>query len=185
MIGVNYDVTERKQVEARLVNASAEAEEANRAKDRFLAILSHELRGPLTPVLATLAFWQQVRWRIAADFREDIDVIMRNVHFQTRLIDDLLDFNRIATGKLSVRTEPMDLHELLRRCLEAHRGTLESKGLTAAVQPCVRPVANIAGRPGTGSSRSSGTCSANAIKFTASGTIDIETQDLPGAGDGR
>jgi len=114
MIGVNYDISDRKLAEDKLREARAEAEAANRAKDRFLAVLSHELRGPLSPVLMTLDFWQQQSGQLPADLREGVDVIVRNVNFQRRLIDDLLDFNRIVTGKLSIYPEPMDLQELLR-----------------------------------------------------------------------
>jgi PAS domain S-box-containing protein len=180
MIGVNYDITERKLADARISEARAEAEAANRAKDRFLAILSHELRGPLAPVLATLSLWQMYPGDLPADFREDIDLVARNVNLQARLVDDLLDFNRIATGKLAVRPEPMDLHALLRRCLEAHRGALEAKGLTATCS--FRATSgNIIADP-VRLEQVFGNVLRNAIKFTAAGTVDIETQDLAGSG---
>jgi signal transduction histidine kinase len=180
MIGVNYDITERKLADARISEARAEAEAANRAKDRFLAILSHELRGPLAPVLATLSLWQMYPGDLPADFREDIDLVVRNVNLQARLVDDLLDFNRIATGKLSIRPELVDLHALLRRCLEAHREALETKGLTAACS--FRATSgNIIADP-VRLEQVFGNVLRNAIKFTATGSVDIDTQDLAGSG---
>jgi len=177
MIGVNYDITERKRAEAELRDARAEAEAANRAKDRFLAVLSHELRGPLTPIMTVLAIWERFGDSLPADFREDADIVLRNVSHQTRMIDDLLDFNRIVNGKLSIKPEPMDVHDLLRRRLDAHRGELESKGLTATCS--LRAAGSrIIADPGR-LDQVFGNVLRNAIKFTASGTIDIETSDVP------
>jgi PAS domain S-box-containing protein len=180
MIGVNYDITEQKLAAAKLCEARAEAEAANRAKDQFLAMLSHELRGPLSPVSMILAVWRRHAGDLPADFLEDVDLIERSVNSQMRLIDDLLDFNRIATGKLSIRPEPIDLHDLLRRCLEAHRESLESKGLRATCS--LRATSgHITADPGR-LEQVFGNVLRNAIKFTATGTIDIETHDLPDDG---
>ena len=92
---------------------AAEAESANRAKDRHLAFLAHELRGPLTPALMAAS-------AMAADAalpggpRADAAMIRRNIELTTRLADDLLDANRIALGKLELRVEPVDVHETVR-----------------------------------------------------------------------
>ena len=175
MIGVNYDITDRKLSEAKLREARAEAEAANRAKDRFLAVLSHELRGPLSPVAMILTDWARYADELPAGFLEDIDMIRRNVTFQTRLIDDLLDFNRIATGKLSIRPEPMNLHELLRRCLDAAPGIDGSQGVDRDVN--LRATrGDIVADPAR-LEQVVGNVLRNAIKFTAAGTIDVETQD--------
>jgi signal transduction histidine kinase len=112
---------------------------------------------------------------LPAEFREDVDVIIRNVNLQTRLIDDLLDFNRIAAGKLSIRPAPMNLHELLRRCLEAHRSPLESKGLTAKCS--LRAASGNITADSARLEQVFGNVLRNAIKFTATGTIEVETQD--------
>ena len=158
----------------------AEAEAANRAKDRFLAILSHEFRGPLTPILMTLAYWETLSEQLPADFQQDMSTIRRNIDFQMRLIDDLLDFNSIAAGKLSIRAEQIDVHVVLRRCLDANRGHLESKGLAAVCS--LRASSGNTNADPARLEQVFGNVLRNAIKFTATGRIDIETEDFPGDG---
>ena len=115
------NLTERKAAEDERVRllaaeqaARKEAEEANRAKDRFLAALSHELRTPLTPVrLALFALEQDAQLSAAA--REALALIGRNVEVECRLIDDLLDISRVVHGKLALRPVPLDLVRLRAR----------------------------------------------------------------------
>src|SRR5215204_5266234 len=84
--------------------AQRELEEANRAKDQFLAVLSHELRTPLTPVLATVTALEDDP-TIPADARASLRIVRRNVELEARLIDDLLDLTRVNRGKLQVVSE--------------------------------------------------------------------------------
>jgi hypothetical protein len=75
------------------------AEEANAAKDRFIAVLSHELRTPLTPVL----FWACSTLEnqgMPAELQEDLRMVRRNIQLEARLIDDLLEFTRLAMDRL-------------------------------------------------------------------------------------
>src|SRR5439155_15403445 len=97
--------------------ARRQTELASRAKDHFLAVLSHELRTPLTPVLLTVSLLQR-RTDLAADLREDLQTIARNVELEARLIDDLLDLTRVARGKLQLSREITDLHAIMIRALE-------------------------------------------------------------------
>src|SRR5271167_2258864 len=97
--------------------ARAQAEAANKAKDRFLAMLSHELRTPLTPVLFTSSNLSQDP-TVPTHIREALKFIERNVELETRLIDDLLDVTQITQGKLKLTFETADAHELLRSALE-------------------------------------------------------------------
>src|SRR4029077_5553535 len=93
------------------------AEQANWAKDAFLAKLSHELRTPLTPVLAiTSAALDQSS--LPPGLRSSLEIVQRNVHHEARLIDDLLDQSLISLGKLRLRTELVDAHGLLHQSLE-------------------------------------------------------------------
>ena len=96
--------------------ARAEAEAANRAKDRFLAVLGHELRTPLTPVLAEVSAMLDDP-STPPLFRSVLEMTRRNVELEARLIDDLLDLSRIARGKLQLRREPVDLHTLIVQAL--------------------------------------------------------------------
>ncbi len=108
--------------------ARAEAEAANRAKDQFLATLSHELRTPLTPILATAdAMIEQPE--TPESIREVMEMVRRNVNLEVRLIDDLLDLTRIRGGKLHLKREAVDAHELIHRVLDICRHDPRAAGL--------------------------------------------------------
>ncbi len=117
------DISELKRIEEERVQllreqaARAEAEEANRAKDRFLATLSHELRTPLTPILATVTGMLDDPATPDA-FRNVLDMIRRNVTLEARLIDDLLDVTRIRAGKLRLERKVVDAHQLVHDVVE-------------------------------------------------------------------
>jgi PAS domain S-box-containing protein len=110
--------------------ARAEAEQANQAKDEFLAMLGHELRNPLSPVLTALSL---LRMRGAA-WGEELQVIHRQVSHLARLVDDLLDVSRIARGKIEVRKTPVEISRALQRALEMARPLIEERRHTLYVQ---------------------------------------------------
>jgi len=102
------------------------AEEANRAKDRFLAMLSHELRTPLTPVLAGTRLIEQIP-DLPEAARAGVLMIRRNIELEARLIDDLLDLTRVANGKLSLALETVDVHEVIDAVLELFHSEIQVK----------------------------------------------------------
>ena len=118
--------------ERELRDAKTQAEEANSAKDQFLAVLSHELRNPLNPVLAHVSALQ-TRDDLPCDVREDLRVVRRNVELEARLIDDLLDLTRIAQGKLQLTRGAVDVHELVGQALGICRDEAKAKRLTVDV----------------------------------------------------
>ncbi len=101
---------------------------ANAAKDQFLALLSHELRNPLSPVIAMVAELE-AHLADSAEVRQALDVIRRNVELEARLIDDLLDITRIAKGKLKLSLEPVSVHNVLQRALEICHEEISQKAL--------------------------------------------------------
>ncbi len=111
-----------RQLEELLVRereSRAEAERANRAKDEFLATLSHELRSPLNAIIG----WAEVA-RMRTDSEEvqaALRVIVRNARFQTQLISDLLDVSRITLGKLTLEKEAVDLAEVMTSTIDSMR----------------------------------------------------------------
>jgi len=115
--GTAIDITQRKLAELDLARAKEELEAASAAKDHFLATLSHELRTPLTPVLMGLSEIDS-ELEVSREVREILDMIRRNIELEARLIDDLLDLTRIARGKLELRSEVADAHELLRAAID-------------------------------------------------------------------
>lgn len=127
------DITERRLAEAALQKAKLEAEEANRAKDQFLAMLSHELRTPLTPVLMTIASLRR-QTDISDDLRRDLEVLQRNVELEALLIDDLLDLTRITHGKLELRPDAVDVHMELEHALNISAADLAEKQLSVTRQ---------------------------------------------------
>jgi signal transduction histidine kinase/CheY-like chemotaxis protein len=107
-------LVERRTAEAR--SAQEAAEQANRAKDRFLAVLGHELRTPLTPVL--LSVGHLLEREVDPEARRHLEMIRRNLELEARLVDDLLDLSRIERGLLSLDLEVVDVHEVIGHALE-------------------------------------------------------------------
>ena len=101
---------------------------ANAAKDQFLALLSHELRNPLSPVIAMVGELEASA-SDRPEVRRALEVIRRNVELEARLIDDLLDVTRIAKGKLQLSFETVSVHEILQRAFEICRGDILDKNL--------------------------------------------------------
>jgi PAS domain S-box-containing protein len=178
VIGVATDITERKEAQReleKLVVAEqrlrAEAERANRAKDEFLAIVSHELRSPLNALrgwshlLATTRPLEQSLVERAAK------AIKRNVDHQTRLIDDLLDTSRIVSGKLNIERRVVNLAEIVNAALEAARPGAAGKDITLRFMPG-EPVM-VVGDAGRLQQLASNLLS-NAVKFTPEhGTVQV------------
>jgi PAS domain S-box-containing protein len=126
------DFSEHKAAENKLIEANKALEAANLAKDHFLAALSHELRTPLTPVLATLTSWEASD-ELPGVFLADIQMLRRNVELEARLIDDLLDLNRIVKGKLSLNLELVDAHELVQSVVTMLRSEINAKQLNVSI----------------------------------------------------
>ena len=101
---------------------------ANAAKDQFLAQLSHELRSPLTPVIAMVGELE-AELPDSEPVKEALEVVRRNVELEARLIDDLLDITRISKGKLQLSFEPISIHQILQRAYEICRDEIEAKNL--------------------------------------------------------
>ena len=95
-----------------MIEARQAAEAANQTKDRFLAVLSHELR-LLTPMLLGVAALE-LDSDLRPAVREHLAMIKRNIQLETKLIDDLLDLSRITSGKVELDIEPVDLDESVR-----------------------------------------------------------------------
>ncbi len=112
--------------------ARDDAEEANKAKDNFLAALSHELRTPLNPVLL-LATEAATNEENSPEVRADFDMIARNVMLEARLIDDLLDLTRITRGKLILDSRPASLHGIIRDAIDNVRQDILGKHLALSV----------------------------------------------------
>ena len=108
------DITAVKAAEADLRRAKREAEAASQAKDRFLATLSHEMRTPLTPVLAALSeLIGRGAEELPPDLAATLRMIARNVELEARLIDDVLDLARISRGGMEIERRACDLGQVV------------------------------------------------------------------------
>ena len=135
---VMSDVTRIKEAEARASKAGAEAQSANRAKDEFLAMLGHELRNPLAPMVTALSL---MRLRGGNALERERAVIERQVQHLTRLVDDLLDVSRITRGKVELRTERLLIGDVVARAIEASSPLLEKRGHHLEVRIAEEPLA--------------------------------------------
>jgi PAS domain S-box-containing protein len=109
------DVTTSVLTRHALEDARREAERANRAKDEFMAMLGHELRNPLAPILTAV---QLMRLRGPEGNASKLDVVERQVKHMLRLVDDLLDVSRIARGKVALSREPVELASVVAKAIE-------------------------------------------------------------------
>jgi PAS domain S-box-containing protein len=114
------DITDRKQAEERIYGLMTQLKEADRRKDEFLATLAHELRNPLAPLLNMLEIVKRSDdgSKLLGQVRSTLE---RQLGQMVRLVDDLLDMNRITRGKLELRKERVELASVIRQSVEACR----------------------------------------------------------------
>jgi signal transduction histidine kinase len=176
---LNRDLEERiKERTAQLTRLNEELSEANRAKDVFLATLSHELRTPLTPVVG----WIKLLRSGSLDTKgvaQALDAIERNAWLQSRLIDDLLDTSRIATGKLHFEPRPTDLNHSVSAALDTVKASAAAKNIDLAINLYPSSLVVI-GEP-VRLQQIAWNLISNAIKFTeSSGRVSVSTDKKDG-----
>lgn len=164
----------------RVVREMNQRQRAMRAKDQFLAVLSHELRTPLTPVLTT-AQMLEADPVLSDDHREMARTIRRNAELEARLIDDLLDLNRIARNKLDLHLTTVDAHEKVGHVLRGCRDEIAAKGLSVTAD-FAADAHHVRADPAR-FEQIVWNVLKNAVKFTpAGGRVTVRTAN---AGDGR
>jgi PAS domain S-box-containing protein len=153
-IGTVLNITEKKRAEAerehllqREQAARIAAEQANRIKDEFLAVLSHELRSPLNPILGWTRLLQNGKLNTTRQ-AEAIATIERNAKLQLQLIEDLLDIARITQGKLTLTATPTSLAFVISAALETVCLAAEAKNIAIVLDlpPDIAPVFGDAAR---------------------------------------
>lgn len=164
---------EREQLLQRERVAREEAEQANRLKDQFLAVLSHELRSPLNPILGW-AKLLQTRSFTPDKMNQALATIERNAQLQAQLVDDLLDLARILRGKLHLNSLPVELAGVIESALETVKAAAAAKHLTLTtdLDPAVQAL-------GDGARLQQIVCNllSNAVKFTPNqGQITVRLQ---------
>jgi PAS domain S-box-containing protein len=130
-VGSITDVHDRRMAEDRL-------RELHRRKDDFMAVLSHELRNPLSPIRNGLYILDEVD-PASEMARRTRRIIERQVDQLVRLVDDLLDVTRVARGRVELRRERLDLRDLVRDTIDDHRTLFDTKGVSLRSLP-ERPI---------------------------------------------
>lgn len=141
VVGVSIDISERKRIEnerARLLagekEARAQAEQANRVKDEFLATLSHELRNPLNVILGYSEVLLRSDEAKQSQFvKRAAETLKRNALSQSQLVRDLLDLSRLHMGKLSLNIEAVSLNSTIANAIDTVRAESEAKNLCLEV----------------------------------------------------
>jgi PAS domain S-box-containing protein len=118
---VTRDLTDRKRAQAELA-ARLAAEQSNRAKDEFLAMLGHELRNPMAPILTALQLM-----KLRGDESKEQQVIERQVLHMIHLVDDLLDIARITRGKIELKPTCLDLRAVMTKAIEVASPLMEQR----------------------------------------------------------
>ena len=132
VLEVNNDVTELKQLQETL-------RLSDRRKDEFLAMLAHELRNPLAPILNALHI-MRLAPQNATRVEDSRLIIERQVRHMVRLIDDLLDLSRITRGKIQLRMQPVDLAQVVQTAVEGSRPAIDAAGHKLVVALPADPV---------------------------------------------
>ncbi|HUA65628.1 MAG TPA: ATP-binding protein [Alphaproteobacteria bacterium] len=170
------DLSAQKQNEE-LRMAKEIAEKANNAKDAFLAALSHELRTPLNPVLLLASEGAEDK-ELPQRARSDFATIRDNIELEARLIDDLLDLNRIAHGKLALNKSQIDCHDVLDNALAIVEPEIRRKKISLTVNLGKNPCPLVADR--TRLQQVFWNVLSNAVKFTPEkGEITVATVVAP------
>lgn len=179
--GTSTDITELKQLEAehsQLLTkeqaARETAESANRIKDEFLAVLSHELRSPLNPILGWAKLLQGGKLD-AAKTAQALATIERNAKLQSELIEDLLDVSRILRGKLSLTISQVNLASIIQAAIETVRLAAEAKSIQ--LKTMLDPQVGMVCGDSTRLQQVVWNLVSNAVKFTPAGgqvTVQLE-----------
>ncbi|MBD2179632.1 PAS domain S-box protein [Planktothrix sp. FACHB-1355] len=160
------DLTERKKLENRLRQQAEELAQANRIKDEFLAVLSHELRSPLNPIMGWAKLLRSRKFDEETTAKA-IETIERNAKVQTQLIEDLLDVSRIMQGKINLNICSVNLKSTIEAAIETVSLAAEAKSIQ--IQRAIDPnVVLVSGDPNR-LQQVVWNLLSNAIKFTPEG----------------
>ena len=133
------DLTERRRIDAILIEAKALAEQANLAKSEFLSSMSHELRSPLNAILGFAQLMESDNPPPSPTQQESIGQILQAGWHLLKLINEILDLAKIESGKLSLSPEPLSVTEVMLECQTMIQAQAQERGITLIFPPCDTP----------------------------------------------
>ncbi|MEW6130438.1 MAG: PAS domain S-box protein [Acidobacteriota bacterium] len=183
VLAAYMDFTERKRVEeerAKLLvserAAREQAEAASRAKDEFVAMISHEIRSPLNAILGWAQMLRTGKFN-QAETQRAIATIERNARIQGQLIEDLLDISRVITGKMTLTVRPVEIAQIVEAAIETMRPAAEAKAIQLNVH--LEPKGSLVSGDPNRLQQIVWNLLANAVKFTPSnGRIEVKVDHI-------
>lgn len=170
MVGINRNVTRRRDAQQQIEAARAQAEAANAAKDEFLANISHEIRTPLNGVLGMNNLLAQTG--LTAEQRQYVELVGSSGRALLALVNDVLDYSRLAAHKIVLEQVRFPLRRWLWEVIEPQRLAAQAKGLELKLQADERLPKEVVGDPGRLRQIVTNLVS-NAIKFTTQGHVQV------------
>ena len=131
---VDLKTQELKESNASLRAANTKLKELDRLKTEFLSIVSHELKTPLTAMRTSSEFLRESDDCNISVRRQMLDIIIRNIDRQSRMVDDLLDISRIESNRMKFHKEPVDIEEAVHTSLEMLSTALKEKGMNVLIE---------------------------------------------------
>ncbi len=182
MTGVNFDITEQKNLEKEQNRARNAAEEANRSKSEFVATMSHEIRTPMNGVLGMLHLVLQ--GNIDRKTRKKLDIALNSAQSLLTIINDILDFSKIEAGKLTLEETDFNPVEVLENCINNSLTLANEKNVLLRADLGGIAETSLTGDPVRFAQVVNNLLS-NALKFTAKGYVTIRASTKTGVGKGN
>ncbi len=130
IVGIEIDITERKEKEKEIKKYTKQLEELNKSKDKFISVLAHDLRGPFTPILgytellATSA--EYLTYQEIKEYAHSLDIIVKN---QYQLLENILDWTRLESGRLKIEPKELNLFDEVKKVINLYQPILNDKEL--------------------------------------------------------
>jgi PAS domain S-box-containing protein len=168
VVGVSYDVTERKLAEAALIEAKRLAEQATIAKSEFLASMSHEIRTPMNGVVGMLGLLEKSA--LSTKQRRQAQIAQSSAKTLLTLINDILDFSKLEAGKLTLENRPFNLRKHAQQIIDGLSVLAQEKGVELILDTSALLLSHVSADAGA-TRQILTNLLGNAIKFTPSGAV--------------